>query len=287
MVSAVRCQVILIAFADYAKPHARYFCLESIWTSLKLKKMKTSAIFSRVALGTALVMTSVYSYAGTSFSDGFETGAPGWLTVNLSDNHISGNEWSITQGISDGTTDVVLPHSGDWIASADFTSIGRDSGTISNWFISPVITQLHNGDKFSFYTTTAPGSDFPDRMEVRLSTSGSSTNVGGDTTSVGDFTKVLTTINPTLAVGGYPENWTLVTLTVSGLSSVVDGRLAFRYFVTDGGPTGNNSSAIGVDDFRYTAVSPVPEAESIAMLLAGLGVLAGVQRRRQRKQKSA
>lgn len=246
--------------------------------------MKTSAIFSRVALGTALVMTSVSSYAGTSFTEGFEGTAPGWLTVNLSDSHLSGNEWALVNGISDGLSDVVTAHGGNTFASADYSSIGINSGTISNWFISPVINQLHNGDKFSFYTTTVPGSDFPDRMEFRLSTSGSSSDVGGTTSSVGDFTKVLGSVNSSLAVGGYPENWTLVTVTLSGLSAPVDGRVAFRYFVTDGGPTGSNSNAIGVDDFSYKAVSPVPEPESIAMMLAGLGVLAGVHRRRQRNK---
>jgi hypothetical protein len=246
--------------------------------------MKTSAIFSRVALSTALVMTSVSSYAGTSFTEGFEGNAPGWLTVNLSDNHLSGNEWALVNGISDGFSDVVTAHSGSAFASADYTSIGLGSGTISNWFISPVITQLHNGDKFSFFTTTVPDSDYPDRMEFRLSTSGTSSDVGGTTTSVGDFTKVLTTVNPSLAVGGYPDNWTLVTVTLSGLSAPIDGRVAFRYFVTNGGPTGSNSSAVGVDDFRYTAVTTVPEPESIAMMLAGLGVLVGVQRRRQRNK---
>jgi len=226
-------------------------------------------------------MTSVSSYAGTSFTEGFEGTAPGWLTVNLSDNHLSGNEWALVDGIDNSP---VVAHGGSAFASADYTSIGLGSGTISNWFISPVITELHNGDKFSFYTTTVPGSDFPDRMEFRLSTSGSSTNVGGTTTSVGDFSKVLTSVNPSLAVGGYPENWTLVTVTLSGLSAPIDGRVAFRYFVTDGGPGGDNSSAVGVDDFRYTAVTTVPEPESIAMMLAGLGVLVGVQRRRQRNK---
>jgi hypothetical protein len=248
--------------------------------------MKTSAIFSRVALGAALMCASISSYAGTSFTEGFDGTAPGWLTVNNSTNALSGSPWSLVTGITDGAgNDLVTAHSGTSFASADFSSIGIGSGTISNWFISPEITQLHNGDKFSFYTTTVPDSLYPDRLEFRLSTSGSSTDVGGSTSSVGAFTKILTTVNSTLAQGGYPETWTLVTVTLSGLTAPVDGRVALRYFVTDGGPNGDNSSAIGVDDFRY--VSAVPEPESVAMMLAGLGILAGLQRRRQRNKQAA
>jgi hypothetical protein len=250
--------------------------------------MKTSAIFSRVALGAALMCASMSSYAGTSFTEGFDGTAPGWLTVNNSTNALSGSPWSLVTGITDGAgNDLVTAHSGTSFASADFSSIGIGSGTISNWFISPEITQLHNGDKFSFYTTTVPDSLFPDRLEFRLSTSGSSTDVGGSTSSVGAFTKILTTVNSTLAQGGYPETWTLVTVTLSGLTAPVDGRVALRYFVTDGGPNGDNSNAIGVDDFRYTAVTAVPEPESVAMMLAGLGILAGLQRRRQRDKQAA
>lgn len=229
---------------------------------------------------------SISSYAGTSFTEGFEGSAPGWLTVNNSTNALSGQPWSLVTGITYDTGEVTA-HSGAAFASADYTSIGIGSGTISNWFISPEITQLHNGDKFSFYTTTVPDSDYPDRLQVRLSTSGSSTDVGGTSSSVGAFTQVLTTINSTLAVGGYPETWTLVTVTLSGLTTPVDGRVALRYFVTNGGPAGDNSSAIGVDDFRYTSVTAVPEPESVAMMLAGLGILAGLQRRRQRNKQAA
>ena len=39
---------------------------------------------------------------------------------------------------------------------------------------------------------------FADRLELRLSTNGASTNVGTTTTSVGDFTTLLLTVNPLL-----------------------------------------------------------------------------------------
>ena len=86
---------------------------------------------------------------------------------------------------------------------------------------------------------------------------------------VGDFTTTLSSVNPALTVSGYPEDWTLVTATVSGLAAPIDGRVAFRYFVTDGGPTGINSSIIGVDTFSYVAA--VPEPATWALMLVGCG----------------
>jgi subtilisin-like proprotein convertase family protein len=128
------------------------------------------------------------------------------------------------------------------------------SGTISNWLISPVVN-VKNGDQVSFWTRTAAGSIWPDRLEARLSTAGASTNVGTTTTSVGDFTTVLVTVNQNLTVGGYPESWTQFTGTVSGVTGTVAGRVALRYFVTDGG-VGNNSNIIGVDQFEVTSSPP-------------------------------
>ena len=85
------------------------------------------------------------------------------------------------------------------------------------------------------------GGCFADRLEVRMSTSGASTNVGATNTSVGDFTNLLLTVNPTLittGAGSYPNTWTQFTATVSGVTGTVTGRFAFRYFVTSGGPGG-------------------------------------------------
>ena len=83
-----------------------------------------------------------------------------------------------------------------------------------------------------------------------MSTSGASTNVGANSTSVGDFTALLLDINPTLVTGVYPIVFTPFTVTVSGLGAPnTNGRLAFRYFVTNGGPSGANSDYIGIDTF--------------------------------------
>ena len=89
-------------------------------------------------------------------------------------------------------------------------------------------------------------------MQVRISTNGASTNVGTTNISVGDFTTTVIDINPGLTTTGYPTVYTQYTFTISGLAGPTTGRIAFRYFVTNGGPTGTNSDAIAIDDFVYT-----------------------------------
>ncbi|HEY0977471.1 MAG TPA: putative Ig domain-containing protein, partial [Flavobacteriales bacterium] len=90
------------------------------------------------------------------------------------------------------------------------------------------------------------------RLEVRLSTNGASTNVGSSATATGDFTTLLLSINPTLVTNVYPQVWTQYTITLSGLPAPTSGRMAFRYFVTNGGPVGSNSDYIGIDNVVYT-----------------------------------
>jgi hypothetical protein len=242
--------------------------------------MKLTATFLSSVVGIAFAGLAAQAQA-QSFGEGFNgTDLPsGWVTTNLSTRNSSGLPWGVGAGITDPDGNIVVgPYEGDAFAVVNFTSIGSGSGTISNWLISPELTHIANGDTFSFYTTTVADSPFPDRLELRLSTAGASTNVGTSTTSVGDFTTVLASVNPALSVGGYPEDWSLVTATVSGLAAPVDGRIAFRYFVTSGGPTGDNSNVIGVDDFNYVTAA-VPEPATWAMAVVGLAGVAAVARR--------
>jgi hypothetical protein len=90
---------------------------------------------------------------------------------------------------------------------------------------------------------------------------------------VGDFTTLLLDINPTLASGGYPEVWTQYTVTISGVAAPTQGRFAFRYYVNDGGPAGNNSNYIGVDLFEYTASAG---QQASIELTKTVGTVAGV-----------
>lgn len=125
------------------------------------------------------------------------------------------------------------------------------TGTISNWLLTPVLN-LADGSILTFWTRTTLGSIWPDRLQVRMSLNGASTNVGATANSVGDFTELLLDINSGLVVGGYPEGWTVFSVELSGVGAPATGRLAFRYFVENAGPTGTNSNYIGIDTVAYT-----------------------------------
>jgi hypothetical protein len=176
--------------------------------------------------------------------------AQGWFFQNNSDLPPAGNNgWA--QGV--GAPNWFDSHSGavTSYALANYAATGgtgSTGSTISAWMLTPAVT-LHNGDILNFYTKTAGG--FADRLQVRLSTNGASTNVGSGSAGTGDFGVVMLDINPTLVVSGYPTAWTQYSVTVSGISGTPTGRFGLRYFVTDGGPAGNNSNGIGVDDMNY------------------------------------
>jgi hypothetical protein len=109
-----------------------------------------------------------------------------------------------------------------------------------------------------FYTRTVDVPQFPDRLQVRMSVNGNSTNVGTTSLDVGDFTALLLDINPTYTTSGYPNGWTQFTVTLNGVGSPTIGRIAFRYFVEFGGSNGSNSDYIGIDTFRYFCAGPIP-----------------------------
>jgi hypothetical protein len=139
---------------------------------------------------------------------------------------------------------------------ANFNNVAG-ANTISNWLIAPNVT-LKNGDVFTFRTRTSIDNMWADNLQVRMSTNGTSSNVGVGSAAVGDFTTLLLEINPTLALSTYPMAWTQYTIVISGLSAPTSGRLAFRYYVPNGGPSGANSDYIGIDNFTYTPyVCPV------------------------------
>jgi len=146
---------------------------------------------------------------------------------------------------------------------ANFLNAGA-GGNVSNWLILPELL-LDPTIALSFYTRTEELSFFPDRLEVRLSTNGGSSDVGATDASVGDFTTLLLAINPTFDIGGYPEAWTQFTVDLSGvLGGPTSGRLAFRYFVTN---TDENGNYIGIDTVR---VATVPEPGTAGLLALGI-----------------
>lgn len=120
---------------------------------------------------------------------------------------------------------------------------GTGTGVLSNWLVTPEIT-FRPGMRLSFWTRKgfyeyAPiWADAPDRMVVRLCTTGDCSDVGTGPHDTGAFTTTLLTINPQLGMNddpagllGYPYNgWRQFTLT--DLPASGTGRIAFQYYVT-------------------------------------------------------
>ncbi|MEX2219495.1 MAG: choice-of-anchor J domain-containing protein [Phycisphaerales bacterium] len=150
-----------------------------------------------------------------------------------------------------GQTVVFTAHAGvpNAYAATNYARMSSGSGTLSVWLGTPMRT-LNNGDSLSFFTRTVNAPAFPDRLQVRMNTTGS-TNVGTLPEDVGDFTILMLDINPGYSTAGYPNTWTLQNVMVSGLGAPTPGRFAFRYFVENGGPAGANSDYIGVDTVSY------------------------------------
>jgi hypothetical protein len=207
-----------------------------------------------------------------SWSENFNSVLPaGWTATN--------NSVALgTEGWFQGNAAIFGAQAGatNSYAAANLNSAGGTApSTISNWLITPTMSYA-SGDTLSFFTRTEAGSEFPDRLEVRFSPVGG-TNVGTTETSVGTFTSLLLTVNPSLTTTGYPGAWTQYSV---ALPAAATGAFAFRYFVTNAGPFGSNSNYIGIDTLTVTAVP-----EPAAWLLMALGLGAITLRRSQAKRR--
>ncbi|TDX86392.1 T9SS-dependent choice-of-anchor J family protein [Epilithonimonas xixisoli] len=192
-----------------------------------------------------------------SFTENFDNistlAGSGWYQQNNSAPAGTNPVWFQGNPPSSGGPFIAYNGAENAYIACNFNSTAGGTGVISNWLLTPNRT-FKNGDVITFYTRKYDvGQDYPDRMEVRLSTNGASTNVGSGASALGDFTTLLLSVNPSLIVGGYPKQWTQYTITISGLPAPTSGRLAFRYFVTAAGPTGTNSDYIGLDNVVYTS----------------------------------
>jgi hypothetical protein len=198
---------------------------------------------------------------GVLLSEGFDSVAAlpglGWHVQNNS-SPLGATTWG--QGVVTANT---FPAQAG--APTAFAAVGGSSttamGTASVWLLTPELP-LDNGYVFSFYTRTLLDWLWADRLEVRLSTAGASTNVGTLASDVGDFSRLLLTVNPTLAQGGYPMTaWAHYSLRLNGIAPGATGRLAFRYYVTEAGNStaaANNGAYIGLDTVEYVSGAARP-----------------------------
>ncbi|MGC4047712.1 MAG: choice-of-anchor J domain-containing protein [Armatimonas sp.] len=217
-----------------------------------------------------LLMLGSASHAQITLFEDFDTFLPtGWTRQN---NSVSPQ----TDWIGFNRTTTVIPGLSQGAAVANYGSTAVKAATgghISNWLITPNLN-LRDGDALSFYT--ASSDVFPDRLQVRWSATG--TDTGSIWSDVGDFSTLLLDINPSLTPTGYPHSWTQVSTFITGIgSNYTSGYLAFRYFVTDGGENGTNSSGVGLDGVLVVS-APEPGSAALALL-----ALPGVLLLRRRK----
>jgi len=210
-------------------------------------KLNFTPKFRNAIMGAALLICGHTSFAQVnSITEVFDALPDDWTIINHSQ-PLGSTSWF------QGSATVFNAHSGapTSYAGSNYNNT-TGTGDISDWYITPVVN-IQNGSTVSFWTRvpTQATTEYPDRLELRMSTNGTSTNVGTLASDVGDFTVLLLSVNPTLTTGVYPQTWTKFSATVSGLSGPTTGRIAFRYWVLKGGPSGDNSNFIGVDDFSY------------------------------------
>lgn len=213
--------------------------------------MKTRVLKLATLCG-LFVLGSISKYNAQSFSESFNDitllAGNGWVMTNASVAVGSTNWFQGTAVGGGGPFDAYNGATNAYIG-ANYNNTGS-TGTISNWLMTPNRT-FRNGDVITFFTRKVSPDTYADRLEVRLSTNGASTNVGTGM-AVGDYTTLLMSVNPSLILGVYPTTWTMYTITISGLPAPTSGRIAFRYFVTGAGFSGTSSDYIGIDQIDYT-----------------------------------
>ena len=210
----------------------------------------------QVIAATAVLAVSAGAQAMTlteGFDDVASLSGAGWALVNNSSAPVGG-DWF--QGNS-GIFPAAMGAANSYVA-ASFLSTSSPTGAISNWLMSPALL-LDASSSVSFQVRTA-GDGFLDTLEVRLSTSGSSTNPAGFGTLLGTYS------------ASTDNGWQALSFSVGALAVATEGRIAFLYKVSDVSVAGNY---IGIDSVVITAVP-----EPATYLLMGLGVAALLLRRR-------
>lgn len=236
---------------------------------------------TKITLLLAMACSALYMNAQVLFTEAFTAtwspAAQGWTVIN---NSQPAGTTTVFQGNGAGTFPAFDGAANDYVGMNFNSTTG--SGGISTWLITPTLV-LVNGAVLEFATrTTTATTVYPDRLQVRMSPTNNN-SVPSGSASVGTFTNVMLDINPNLTtltssvvsngtVNGYPQAWAVYSLTIAGLPSPTIGHIAFRYFVEDGGPAGNNSNYIGVDAVKLYSPCVQP---SITIAQTSPGVCSG------------
>jgi hypothetical protein len=243
----------------------------------------TESVFAESAISVAPQAAGVLN-----LSEGFNSvsslSASGWAFVNNSSPApLSTADW--TQGITATSNYAAQSGPTDSFAQVDFASTSADTGgMVSNWLITPEL-DFSVGGVFSFYARSFGGNSRSELIQVLQSVAGSSINVGTTATDVGDFTKLLGSAGSSTGVttdpGSLPTNsWGFYKFNIA--PSAGSGRLAFRYFATNGGVNGAQAQYATIDTVNYLATgAPEPTVSSLAGF-ATLGLASYFKSKRKR-----
>lgn len=231
-------------------------------------------------IGVCAALASCSAVATTLLSEGFENiatlPANGWVQTN---NSSGAHTTSWFQDIQTPPFSAAAGSPTSFIA-ANLNNAGY-GGTISNWLITPEVA-LSNGETFNF-SLRLLGEGSVDTVQIYMSTSGASSNVGATTSSTGDFLVLLGSFSSMTDTG-----WMDQSLMVSGLAGMGSGRFAFRYLVGD---TSVDGDYIGIDSVSMEApranAPGVPEPATLALFGAALGALGLARRQARRRPASA
>ncbi|MFZ6647057.1 choice-of-anchor J domain-containing protein [Undibacterium sp. TJN25] len=225
--------------------------------------MKFKYLLAGLAALSLIASTQASTILSENFDDFSSLAGKGWVVKNNSDlpatDRLTKKVISWDQG-NPGAAFNSQSGADDSFAGVNFAT--SNGNVIDDWLFTPVFT-ISGGGVISFYTRSVDHS-LADNMEVRLSSSGASTNTG-------DFALQFQ-INPGLDADGYPTDWTQYVITIPDGTAQSTGRLAFRYFLADASTTGNY---IGIDSLNV-----VPEPATMMSLSIGLLALMTMRRRR-------
>lgn len=183
---------------------------------------------------------------------------PGWIGLSYSPRITPGSPGSWLQGTSSNQ----VAHSAPYYSFIENRGDYYPIGFASEWLLTNVV-KIRNGDKISFWTIDDSPSR-SDNMELRMSTSDSSINVGDGSTIFGDFATLLLKVHNDTA--RYPTEWTKFEATISGLPEEETGRFALRF------TSGSVGGYVGLDDFLISsneACSPIGNTQNLSVDITG------------------
>ena len=213
------------------------------------------------ALGLCAWAAAAHSQPVVLVSEGFDNVATlsgkGWILTNAS-SPAGSTGWFQGLPAASGFFDAQAGAENSYVA-ANFNNAVA-GGTLANWLISPVFSTEPEGI-VTFWARGANDPGFADHLAFGFS---------NGSASIVDFG-----VGPPVTIGS--DDWTPFTVHYTAHGVGATGRFGIAYV-----GAADTSSYVGIDTFAVTAA--IPEPETWALLMFGLGTLGAVARRRKTLQ---